>query len=114
MERCDRCKEWRANPKRCPCELFQCQEDWSPQRSPWSKQPDPDNWTDVYALDAEEAAKQFAEESDRGGDYVIISSGSGRVWVRNATDTVTRWNIEAESVPEYRAYEATASAGSEA
>lgn len=73
-----------------------------------------EDWVEVYATDAEDAATTFAEQSDRGGDYDIIRRGSAEVEVRKQGETeVTQWDIQAESVPEYTAWEATRAVPSE-
>lgn len=67
-----------------------------------------DDWSEVHANDAEEAASKFAEEYDRGGDYDIIRRGSAEIEVRKQGDeTVTLVDVSAESVPQYRAYART-------
>lgn len=72
---------------------------------------DDDCWTKVHGLDAEEAAKKCAEMYDRdGGEYAIVGnrmSGDVIVLVRKpGSEKIERWSIEAEAVPQYRAYRA--------
>jgi hypothetical protein len=95
---CPRCKRHLILVDVCNCQRFEVQQ-------PWRGAASEGNWCEVYAYDAEAAAERFAEQSDSDGDYTIIQNGSAEMWVRDADDNVTRWSIEAESVPEYRAYE---------
>jgi hypothetical protein len=66
-----------------------------------------EDWETIHALDAETAAEKFAEVYDcEGGEYAIVG---GRIrnciiQVRKPDGSdVTRWAIEAETVPQYRA-----------
>lgn len=98
-ETCPRCHRWHF--RRCDCQLFQCGQ-------PWRGGVEEHSWRDVYATDAEQAAERYCEESDCDGDYTIIRNGSAEVWVRNVVNEVTKFNVEAESVPTYTAHEAKA------
>lgn len=63
------------------------------------------DWTEVYATDAEDAAERFAEEYDQGGDYTIIRDGNAEIEVRRqGSDEAAIFDISAESVPEYTAH----------
>jgi hypothetical protein len=66
-----------------------------------------DDWHEVRAADAETAAEKFCQQYDSGGDYDIIRRGSAEVEVRKPGDggEVTVWDVTAESVPEYRAWQ---------
>ncbi len=59
---------------------------------------------EAYAGDEESAATQYAEESDSDGDYNIMRHGSTIIWVKDSANTVTKWFVEAESVPQYYAH----------
>jgi hypothetical protein len=94
---CERCKEytWGA----CKCARFRC-------GVPWKDKLDPDDMDDaVWAMDAESAAEKCAELRDSDGDYTIIKHGEGEIWVLDEDDVLTKWVIEAESVPTYHAHE---------
>ena len=66
-----------------------------------------EDWIEVHAADAEDAATTFAEQYDQGGDYDIIRRGSAEVEVRKLGETeVTQWDIQAESIPQYHAWSA--------
>lgn len=75
-----------------------------------------DDWSKVRGTDAQEAAAKFAEQRDQNGDYDIIRHGSAEVEVRKAPGfemddeeiaaiPVQVFDIEAESVPHYSAWE---------
>lgn len=65
-----------------------------------------DEWYEIHADDAETAAEKFCNQYDSGGDYDIIRCGSAEVEVRKPGEgAITLWDISAESVPEYHAYE---------
>jgi hypothetical protein len=105
---CPRCKEYRWDNS-CKCVKFRC-------GVPWQGKLDPDDMDDeVYAIDAEHAAEKCAERRDSDGDYTIIKHGEGEIWVMDPDDVLTKWTIEAESVPTYHAYEkrVTANPGAE-
>ena len=63
----------------------------------------------IYARDAESAAAEGAERMDMDGDYAIIRGTEAVLHVRPYEDDddsrTTVFNIEAESVPQYRATE---------
>ena len=64
-----------------------------------------EDWVEIYAADAADAATTFAERHDQGGDYDIVRRGSAEVEVRKLGETeVTQWDIQAESVPQYSAW----------
>lgn len=94
---CPRCKEWKLYVNRCRCELFLCGEPW---------QGKVEDWHEVFATDAEEAAEKCAERFDCEGDYTIIRNGGGEIWTKDAEDKLLKWTIEAESVPQYSARQA--------
>jgi hypothetical protein len=63
------------------------------------------DWIEVRAHDAEEAAREFCEQYDSDGDYSIIQRGSAEVEVRKpGEDGVTIFDVSAESVPTYYAH----------
>src|SRR5579872_1654497 len=69
---------------------------------------DDDDWWNIFALDSEQAAEEFAERYDcEGGEYSIVGGkfrGDVIVLVRKpGEETCERWSIEAEAVPTYRA-----------
>lgn len=67
-----------------------------------------DDWDEVYAREAEQAAEKFCDQYDSNGDYTIIQAGEAEVDVRRpGEDEITQWKIAAESVPHYRAYPKT-------
>ena len=63
----------------------------------------------IYARDAESAAAEGAERMDMDGDYDIVRATEAVLHVRPYEDDddsrTTVFNIEAESVPQYRATE---------
>lgn len=93
---CPRCKRWKLYQNLCPCKRFECAQ-------PWRNEVPEENWSEIYAPDAEDAAERFAQESDCDGDYIIIRNGSAEIWTRDADGTVEKWDIEAESEPTYTA-----------
>ena len=65
-----------------------------------------EDWREVYATDAEEAAAKFCEQYDQDGDYDIIRRGGEEIEVRKSKkDTVIIVDVEAESVPHYYGHE---------
>ena len=63
------------------------------------------SWITVHASLAEDAAEEFAEQCDRDGEYGIVKSGGADVEVRKPGETeITRFEITAETVPQYSAY----------
>lgn len=99
-ERCERCKNfcWDGD---CKCVRFRVGVPWKGSVSEPRV---------VWARSAEAAAEKFAERYDSNdGDYPILKAGSGEVWVLDEDDVQTKWDIEAEHVPMYHAYEKRAS-----
>jgi hypothetical protein len=84
----------------CRCQRFEV-------AIPWKDSVNDVDWSEVYATEAEYAAEKYAERSDCEGDYTIIRNGEGDVWVRDSEGVVTKWHIEAESVPTYSASQRT-------
>lgn len=81
----------------CNCVRYEC-------AIPWQNAVSENDWAEVWAYDTEAAAEKYAEDCDSDGDYIIIKNGSGEVWVREGAERViTKWAIEAESVPTYSA-----------
>lgn len=64
-----------------------------------------EDWTHVEALDAEDAAEVFAEQSDQDGDYDIVKRGDAEcpIEVKGVDGAITRWGITAETVNRYYA-----------
>lgn len=96
MTQCPRCKHFSLYD--CRCTFFQCAQ-------PWKGKVEEVSWRDMYAIDAETAAEEYAEQTDSEGDYIIIRNGEAEVWVRDPENKITAFDITAESVPEYRATE---------
>lgn len=93
---CPRCRHWRLYPSHCNCKRFEVCIPWRDAEG---------DWTEVYAMDAEDAAEEYAETCDSDGDYTIIKRGSGEVWTRDEAGAIQKWDIEAEAVPSYSARE---------
>jgi hypothetical protein len=79
------------------------------------------DWVEVRGRDAEEAATKYCEETDQYGDYSIVRAGEATVEVRKAPDfemeddeiaaiPIQTFDVTAESVPQYSAYEKSAPA----
>lgn len=67
-----------------------------------------DDWSAVFAHDAEEAAERYAEKYDSEGDYTVVGGSSLTVYVRAADDPdakVIKYEVSGEAVPRYSAYE---------
>lgn len=63
------------------------------------------DWTEVHARDAEDAASKFCERYDSDGEYSIIQDGGAEIEVRKlGEDQITQVEISAESVPTYYAH----------
>lgn len=101
--------------QRCPtCQKFgwfgekfgrehQCAPIWEARlhETKWTE-----DWIEVRAQDAEEAAREFCERYDCEGEYSIIRRGSAEVEIRKpGEDTITIFDVSAESVPTYYAHE---------
>lgn len=97
-EQCPKCKKFPLYPNVHRCWPFEV-------AKPWRDQVADHEWLQVYARSAEDAAVTFAETSDAEGDYTIIRNREGEVWVRDPAGEVTKWEIEAETVPQYYARE---------
>lgn len=95
-EQCPKCRKFPLYPLRHKCHPFDVGIPWRGEVSEW--QP----W---HGRDAEAVAVDFAETSDAEGDYTIIRNGSGEIWVRDAAGVITKFDIQAESVPQYYARE---------
>lgn len=63
------------------------------------------DWHEVEADAPDEAAEMFAQQRDSEGDYTIAKNGYGEIWVM-VNGAPKKYDIEAESVPEYTAREA--------
>lgn len=96
-KRCLVCKEWDWFPG------HQCAPIWEVRmhETKWEE-----DWSQIHALSASSAAEKFCDERDSGGDYDIIREGNAEIEVRKPGDAeVTIFDISAESVPQYTAYE---------
>jgi hypothetical protein len=93
---CPNCREYRVLADRCNCQRFEAS-------VPWRGHVEESSWTEVWAYDADDAAEKHAQTRDSEGEYSILRNGSTEIWVRDADGAITRWHIEAESVPTYRA-----------
>lgn len=72
-------------------------------------------WHEFYASDPEHAVEKFADAYDRDGDYTIVQAGSGGefvILVRKLAEpeTVMRFRVYGESVPQYHAEQITETA----
>lgn len=70
-------------------------------------------WSTLYARDMELAAEKFADRYDCEGDYTIVRAGDGGefyILVRKPEepDTMKRFHVYGESVPQYHAREVDA------
>lgn len=63
-----------------------------------------DEWMQFEATDHENAAEQYAQSFDSGGDYELLKGGSEKIAVRLKGDEAVQWfEIRGESVPTYYA-----------
>lgn len=62
----------------------------------------PDEFSDVFAADAEQAAEKFCERFDSDLDYSIIRAGQA-VLIVERDGAKVRVHVEAESLPHYSA-----------
>ncbi len=96
---CPRCREFKLYPENCRCKLFHVAESWQDKV-------EDDAWREIYADDAQAAAESYAERDDRdSAEYIILQNGSAEIWTRDEAGNVQKWNVEAESVPQYTARE---------
>jgi hypothetical protein len=62
---------------------------------------DEDEWQEIHASDAEEAAQKAAALYDQDG-YSLLRGGHAEISIRDTlTGKVTRWHCKAEPVPQY-------------
>lgn len=81
-----------------------CAPEWEWRCDSWHSK---EEWNDktVHGRDAEGAALKAAEIYDQE-DYPLVRGGEELIWVRQVGTTETsKWNVSAESVPEYHATE---------
>lgn len=91
--RCSRCHEYEWAPCRCsPFELAQA----------WQGKVEDDDWKTVWGKDPEALVERWAQRYDSNGEYSIVGGSPQEVWVRDG-DTVTKWEVVGETVPEYHA-----------
>ena len=100
--RCPTCEEWVFSTyHRCnPVWLVAIVED--------EEQPADDDYSEVRAADAEEAAEKGAEEDDsNSAEYGILKGWNDYVaWVKAAADAKPkRFKVTGEAVPQYHAEE---------
>lgn len=82
----------------------------------WSMEDDDEDCaTKVYAFNAEEAAREWADEEDPERDYSIVSGNDELVAVRQhgTDDDPQFFRVSGESVPSYSAAEVEVCPGSE-
>lgn len=64
-----------------------------------------EDWSEVHAHDAEDAASAFAKQYDQNGDYIIIQFGGAVIEVRKrGEEGAFLIDVTAESVPQYHGY----------
>jgi len=67
---------------------------------------DEDHWEQIYAIDEETAAEEWADKTDAEGDYSIVDGSPAIVLIRKYGETETKkFEVTGETVPEYRANE---------
>lgn len=64
-----------------------------------------EEWTEVEALDAEEAAEKWVKEWDEGAEYSIVGGESAHVIVEAPNGELSTWLVMGEAIPTYFAYE---------
>ncbi|MCK1503905.1 hypothetical protein [Bradyrhizobium sp. 18] len=102
FERCPNCQKWGWFGVKFGRE-HQCAPIWEARmhETKWNE-----DWTEVRAHDAEEAAREFCERYDCDGEYTIIQRGAAEIEVRKpGEDRITIFDVFAESVPTYYAHE---------
>lgn len=94
-ERCKHCDHWGwSNTHACPpiweARIFETK---------WQN-----DWNEVRATDAEDAAKRFAEEYDVNGEHDIVRRGCEEIEVRlQGSEKIWMVDVSAETVPAYYA-----------
>lgn len=98
MDDCRRCGEYVFNFERHTCPPLWLV--WCPEMGE-----DRDDADDIYARDAETAAKRWARAFDAGGDYDIVRGAQYIVHVLQAgvAETLRTFRVHGETVPEYHA-----------
>ena len=79
-----------------------CPPKWLVRREEW----DGEDATEIRAVDAEEAAKKWAEDDDQSSaEYGIVSKDEEPVVIVCRADSgeETRWRVSGEAVPAYYA-----------
>ena len=96
---CRTCRRhhWDGHAHRCPPAYLA----WCPDLDE-----DEDEAIALYAVEAEEAAEEWAERQDAdSAEYGIVVGEPATVHVRAPDGTVTVWRVTGESVPSYSAEE---------
>lgn len=102
-ERCPTCEEWVFS------KYHKCSPVWLVAIVEGEEQPADDDYCEVRASDAEEAAEKGAEEGDcNSAEYSILKHYDGDyvAWVKAADDAKPkRFKVTGEAVPQYYAEE---------
>ncbi len=98
MDRCNKCGEfifttidWR---------LHFCAPVWSV----WNTEDDEIEASNIYAMDAEDAAAKWAEEYDED-DHEMARGDEVCVYVKSSDGELTKWNVSADITISYHASE---------
>ena len=97
--KCNSCGQYAWLPH--GCQSFSVEQDWSHKN-------DGSGYEEAgtaHGMDAEDAAENWAEEDDAGGDYTIIGGSPARIRLTSPKGEVTEFVVEGESVPRYTARE---------
>ncbi len=96
-QRCKICGEWGWFGKHA------CPPEWGWRTDDTHSE---DDWSTVYARDAEEAAEKAAEAYDEG-DHPLLDTRRSQphvvIYLRNVRGDITRWRATAELIPQYHA-----------
>ena len=93
FERCKTCGQYDwTKSHRCP-----------PVWLVWTEDSGEDYAYKIYAVDAQSAAEKWADQTDCVGDYTIVSGEDETVTVKVLDDTVLKFNVSGQAVPEYHA-----------
>jgi len=96
MDRCETCKELMIDPG-----THECNPRWTVH-----EEDNPDSAAEVYAIDASDAAEQWAARHDDEGDYDICGEGAEYVVVVEGPNTeIFRFKVTGEMIPSYYAEE---------
>ena len=93
MERCKRCGDWLSNSQiECRCKRFEY------RALEWLG----DDWQEIYAYDAEEAARLAGEKND---DERSLIDDDVEIDIRDSEGVVTTYSVSAEVDVDYYARE---------